>query len=76
MFDAVLCFVLILFRFLAFRLALDIATSPPNSNPQPIGPTSADSSFSGMDFEIECVDIHVDGNGILGGLIPPAKKEE
>lgn len=53
-----------------------IATSPPNSNAQPIGPASADSSFSGMDFEIECVDIHVDGNGILGGLIPPAKKEE
>jgi hypothetical protein len=29
-----------------------------------------------MDFEIECVDIHVDGNGILGGLIPTTKKDE
>jgi len=53
-----------------------IATSPPNPSALPTGPTSADSSFSGMDFEIECVDIHVDGNGVLGGLIPPAKKEE
>ncbi|KAF8604608.1 hypothetical protein BDV93DRAFT_522318 [Ceratobasidium sp. AG-I] len=53
-----------------------IATSPPNPSALPVGPTSADSSFSGMDFEIECVDIHVDGNGILSGLIPTAKKEE
>ncbi|KAG8772431.1 hypothetical protein FRC12_003074 [Ceratobasidium sp. 428] len=55
-----------------------IATSPPStaSIPQPAVPASADSSFSGMDFEIECVDIHVDGNGTLEGLIPPSKKDE
>ncbi|KAJ1307396.1 hypothetical protein OPQ81_001501 [Rhizoctonia solani] len=47
-----------------------IATSP-NSSSFHSGPgnTSAcDSSFSGMDFEIECVDIHVDGKGVLSGL--------
>ncbi|KAG9103536.1 hypothetical protein FRC06_010112 [Ceratobasidium sp. 370] len=55
-----------------------VATSPPStaSIPQPAVPASADSSFSGMDFEIECVDIHVDGNEMLGGLIPPTKKDE
>ncbi|KAG9124175.1 hypothetical protein FRC07_012586 [Ceratobasidium sp. 392] len=55
-----------------------VATSPPSTAaiPQSAIPASADSSFSGMDFEIECVDIHVDGNGMLGGLIPPTKKDE
>ncbi|QRV89636.1 hypothetical protein RhiJN_17654 [Ceratobasidium sp. AG-Ba] len=54
-----------------------VATSPPNTSsiPQHATPASADSSFSGMDFEIECVDIHVDGSGIRD-LIPPSKKDE
>ncbi|GAB1521805.1 hypothetical protein RhiTH_004902 [Rhizoctonia solani] len=47
-----------------------VATSPNSSSfHSGSGNTSTcDSSFSGMDFEIECVDIHVDGKGILSGL--------
>ncbi|KAG8731805.1 hypothetical protein FRC11_002191 [Ceratobasidium sp. 423] len=47
-----------------------VATSPNSSSfhSGTANTSTCDSSFSGMDFEIECVDIHVDGNGILSGL--------
>ncbi|CAE6441051.1 hypothetical protein RSOLAG1IB_01299 [Rhizoctonia solani AG-1 IB] len=45
-----------------------VATSPNSSSFHSGNTSTCDSSFSGMDFEIECVDIHVDGKGILSGL--------
>ncbi|CAE6468642.1 unnamed protein product [Rhizoctonia solani] len=55
-----------------------IATSPNSSSfhSGTANTSTCDSSFSGMDFEIECVDIHVDGNGILNGLNPTTNPEE
>ncbi|KAH7341905.1 hypothetical protein B0J17DRAFT_626335 [Rhizoctonia solani] len=56
-----------------------IATSPNSSSFHSGGSantTACDSSFSGMDYEIECVDIHVDGKGILSGLDTASKPEE
>ncbi|CAE7077171.1 unnamed protein product [Rhizoctonia solani] len=55
-----------------------IATSPNSSSFQsgPANTSACDSSFSGMDFEIECVDIHVDGKGILSGLDSTSKPAE
>ncbi|CUA75983.1 hypothetical protein RSOLAG22IIIB_01987 [Rhizoctonia solani] len=56
-----------------------IATSPNSSSFHSGGSANTsgcDSSFSGMDFEIECVDIHVDGKGILSGLDSASKPAE
>ncbi|CAE6435040.1 unnamed protein product [Rhizoctonia solani] len=55
-----------------------IATSPNSSSfhSASANTSGCDSSFSGMDFEIECVDIHVDGKGILSGLDSASKPAE
>ena len=53
-----------------------VATSPNSSyNGANTSISTCDSSFSGMDFEIECVDIHVDGTGILDNPTSPKKDE-
>lgn len=50
----------------------DIASSPPSARFGQSNHGSYGSSFTGMDFEVECVDIHVE-EGEMDGMIPPKK---